>query len=174
MKSDALLQALWDAFPQGYFERIGTVTQGGWSVVRGKYGTPNWFSPDGGIVTKPGASDFEEAKKLLALLPDVTDATTLLSLRSFLAERCGLDSSNGVHWTPKADKEWNKQRQAYSKVYGGWNLATVSRTICFPMQGENDPVLGLLKAIQMTNCACGRVLQKQCPQHGDLSAKPWR
>ena len=168
-----LIQALWDAFPAGYFERVGTVTRGGYSVITGKHGLPAWFSPNGGVVTKPGLLDFDEARQKLDMLPDVADSTTLLCMRSYLAEQTGISPDNGVFWHPKAGSIHDKSRNVKKIIHAGWTVSTPKQSYTFPME-EKDSVLGLLKAIAMTNCACGRGPQRMCPRHGDPTSKPWK
>ena len=168
-----LVQALWDAFPAGFIDVVGTTTLGGQWVVTGKNGLPLWWFPVGGTFHKPGMPEFDEARSKLSLLPDPENHVTRLLLRHMLAERAALDPTNGVLWTPKAKETVDRSRMATGKGFGGWSLRTLTRHVTFPMD-ERDGTIGLLKAIHMTNCACGRGPMRACPVHGDSTAKPWR
>jgi hypothetical protein len=168
-----LVRALWMAFPMQYFDRPGSGTIGGWSVIRGKGGISLWFTPDGGVLCRPGMPAFAEVASTMALLPDPFDSTTWLLLRNYLAERAGLDTSGGIGWTPKGREVIDRKRWSRGKELAGWTLRTVSSTRTIAVK-ETDPVYALLAAIQMTNCTCstpGSV--STCPLHGTARSSPW-
>ena len=168
-----LFQALWDAFPMAYFATPGTRTRGGQTVVYDKGTHPAWYFPDEKALARSGMPLFDDARTKMSLMPDVTDHMTRLALRNLLADRTGLDCSNGVLWVPKAKEVQDRQRGTMSKAIAGWTLRNMAQSRMFTMT-ETDVTLALLQAIKMTNCACGRGNQRACPLHGDASAKVWR
>ena len=168
-----LIQALWDAFPAGYLDLIGTQTLGGQTVVLGKDGRPAWFFPVGGTLCRAGMMEFDAARPTMVLLPDPDVPVTRMLLRHMLAERAGLDPTNGILWVPKATETRDRASMATGKGFGGWSLRTLTRSLTFPMD-ERDGTIALVRAILMTNCACRQLTMRGCPMHGDSSAKPWR
>lgn len=137
---------------------------------------PVWYFPDAPAGTEKFARApmplFEDARSKGDLLPDTNHDLTRMALRNMLAERVGLDPSNGVFWMPKAKEVIDRSRGSTSKTIAGWTLRTMAQHRLFPVE-ETDNTMALLAAIKMTNCSCSRG-QRTCPLHGDNSAKIWR
>lgn len=170
-----LVPDLWKAFPAGYLAEAGTLTVCGAQAFRGKDHSIVWYWPQDARFGKPGTDLFDEARQRLDLLPDLEDPSTWSAAVRLLASRCNLDyGRKGVLWVPKAKEVIDRKRWSSGKALVGWTLRTMSRQATFPIPDVNDELVALLRAIAMTNCACGRGLQRDCPQHGEIKARPWR
>ena len=172
LDNPSVIQALWEAFPKGYAEIPGIRTLGGYYVLRGKGGLL-WFQPVGGGIISVGSDTFDEVRDRLELLPDPMDPNTWTLLRHYLADRAGMDTTQGIGWFPKSKQAVDTKRASTGKVLAGWSLKSFSRNVTLPIDEKNG-VIALLKAIQMTNCTCGVTGMRLCPLHGDSKAKPWR
>lgn len=166
-----ILEAAWAAFPSGACSIVGTKSIGGQSVLRDKNGHAVWFFPDTGKIARPGMEMFEEAKEAMSLLPDHTDRASWILLKVTLADRMGMDGSNGAFWTPK-NKMIRDARGGQSKVIEGWSMKSLTSTTTLPITVTNQ-YIALFNAIALTNCQCGTEKRK-CPQHGESRFKPWR
>lgn len=164
---------LWAAFPRGYLDVPGTVTVGGHQVLRGRDGVPVWFWPQEVKFSRPGLDLFDDCKDKLVLLPDITDTATWAVAIRVLAERCHIDPQRGALWVPKGKEVIDRQRGSSGKAIAGWSLRTVTKQVLFPI-AVSDEKVALLRALAMTNCACGRGPMMQCPIHGDSRHRPWR
>lgn len=166
---------LWAAFPAGYLALPGTATVCGAQALRGKDHSVVWFWPEDAKFSKPGLTMFDEARAKLDLLPDLDDQSTWYAALHHLAERALLSpGTRGVIWVPKSAEVVDRKRWSSGKALVGWTARTLTRSATFMIPGVTDERVALLKAIAMTNCACGRGPRAECPQHGDAKARPWR
>jgi hypothetical protein len=166
------LQALWSAFPIGYFPVPGTVTVGGQQVLRGRDQQPMWFDPQEVQFYRNGSQAFDHARNLLHLLPDLDDEMTYIAVLRHLAMRCGIDPSKGLAFVPKSAMVRNVKRNSVSKQIAGWTVRTLSQSATFPVTDTNER-LALLECLRMSNCTCGQSYKSLCPQHGKPSDRPW-
>lgn len=165
---------LWAAFPVGYLAVPGTVTAEGRQVVRGKDNQCLWYWPVDAKFSKPGLAVFDDERPTGKLLPDLSDDSTWGAVLRLLAERCNIDGNRGVLWVPKTTTVVDRKRWSSGKAIAGWTLRTLTRHATFVLPDEKDEVVAVLKAVTMTNCACMRVLKRECPMHGEIKARPWR
>ena len=165
---------LWAAFPTGYFPITGTTTVGGQQVLRGKDTQPLWYWPVDSSFSKPGHALFEGAKSTGILLPSLSDDATWSALLRYLAQRAGIRGVRGLTWFAKTGSVRDPKRNSIRKVVESWSLRTLTTGLSFPLPDVLEEDIALLKAIAMTNCACGRGLPRDCPMHGEAKARPWR
>ena len=168
-----LLKDFWSAFPAGYFDVPGTVTVGGQQVLKGKNGQVLWYWPQDALFSRPGLTLFDDARPTATLLPDLEDDSTWAAVMRLLAQRTGL-GTRGTTWVPKTHEVRDRSRGSTSKAIAGWTLHSMTRQATFPLPDVKGEDVALLRAVAMTNCACGRGSQRDCPQHGDVKARPWR
>ena len=147
---------------------------GGQQVLRGKDGLPIWYWPEEAKFSKPGLPLFDEERPKLILLPDLTDESTWYAALRLLADRCNVNGTKGLMWSPKATEVHDRKRGSVSKAVAGWTLRTLTRQVMFPLPDEKDEAMALLKAIKLTHCSCGRGSKRECPQHGESRHRPWR
>jgi len=172
MPFDASIRDLCAAFPIGYLGIPGTMTVAGMQVLKDRQGQNIWFWPQEVKFGKPGTTLFEEAREKLELLPDLTDDSTWFAALRLLAERCRLNPRQGVRWGPKAKAVFDRKRGSSGKAIAGWSLRTWTTHATFPIT-LTEEVPALLRALTMTNCACGRGPLRQCPIHGEANFRPW-
>lgn len=165
---------LWSAFPTGFLEVPGTSTIGRQQVLRGRDNQCLWFWPQELVFAKPGASLFDETRPTGVLLPDLSDDATWWAVLRLLAQRVGIPNTRGVSWVPKAGEVVDRKRGSVGKAVVGWTVRSLTRSATFPIPQVSDEEQALLVAVAMTNCACGRGVQRDCPQHGEIKARPWR
>ena len=171
-----LLEIAWAAFPCGWCQEPGSRTRCGATLVRVPTGDL-WVLPPalGGsqgarlapVNMSAGDADVRNLRDGLQLLPDMSDPATVYLIRDLLARRAGLDTSRGVHWTPRAN----------GKTHGGWTISTPTRSKYLPaaLVPSRDAEVAILQGIMVTNCTCydpNKGGRSKCPQHG--AETPWR
>ena len=167
------MQDLWAAFPTGSLDVPGTMTVTGVQVLKGRDQQSVWFWPEDARFGKPGTALFDEARSRLDLLPDLTDISTWLTALRVLADRTNIDPHRGVLWVPKGKEVFDRKRGSSGKAIAGWSLRTLTKQATFPIE-TTDEIVALMRALAMTNCACGKVFKSLCPMHGDSKHRPWR
>lgn len=168
-----LLQALWEAFPSGWFNEPGAKAICGARLVSMPRGNAWVLPPLEGQAARIAPADahsgdtvVDSLRGKLELLPDMEDDLTLMLMLSVLGHRSGMRHPRlgGLHWYPKSS----------GKTHVGWTIATPSQSKVIAVL-ERDYKMSLITAMKMTRCTCGTgIAQAMCPQHGDKMHFPWK
>ena len=151
-----LLSALQDAFPGGYLRLDGIRTIGGHFCFRLPDKGYVWYLPGSNQFTKVGNKLFDDEKKKLTFLPDITHYPTFLVLLAFLAEMVNAPTEQGLRWYPATR----------GKTVVGWNLHGRGTAKTFKGVTAREGKLALLQTITMMRCRCAELGRKNCPKHG--------